>query len=309
MRVLFWGTPPFAIPTLRALGEEGHDVVGVVTQPDRPVGRSRRPVPSPIKVAAEAEGITVLQPERARGDAFAEAVRQLRPEISVVVAFGQILPTAVLDLPPLGSIDVHASLLPELRGAAPIQWAIIRGHAATGISIMRMEAGLDSGPVLLQVPEPIRPDDAAGDLAPRLAEVGAAALIGALALLSTGEAVEQPQNHAAATYAPKLDRDTVRIEWGLGAEEVSRWIRGTDPAPGAWTPFDRAGAVKVFRPQVGEGSGAPGEVLGADAVAGLTVACGRGAVRIGEVQPPGKRRMAASEWIRGRGVSVGDRLG
>jgi methionyl-tRNA formyltransferase len=183
MRVLFWGTPAFALPAFRALTGEGHDVVGVVTQPDRGAGRGRSVMMSPVKAVALSEGIPVLQPERAAGEEFLSELRELEPDISVVVAFGQILKPEVLDLPPGGSLNIHASLLPELRGAAPIHWAVIRGYSTTGVSIMRMEAGLDSGPVLYRVPEPIRPDESTTELSLRLSELGAEALIEALALL------------------------------------------------------------------------------------------------------------------------------
>ncbi|HEY7768243.1 methionyl-tRNA formyltransferase [Longimicrobium sp.] len=310
MRVLFWGTPAFALPALRALCEEGHDVVGVVTQPDRPAGRGRAVALSPVKQEALEMGVPILQPERARGDEFLAQIRALGPDISVVVAFGQILRPEVLELPPLGSVNIHASLLPELRGAAPIQWAIVRGHETSGVSIMRMEAGLDSGPVLLQVEEPIESDESASELAMRLAEVGAEALVEALALMEAGGLDALPQDHARATYAPKVDREVARLDWSRSADEVALWIRGMDDVPGAWSPLGDRGPVKLFRPQVvPEAVGAPGEVLEADGQEGVLIACASGAVRVREVQPPGKRRMGAGEWVRGRGVSVGDRFG
>jgi methionyl-tRNA formyltransferase len=228
----------------------------------------------------------------------------------VVVAFGQILRPEVLDLPRLGSVNIHASLLPELRGAAPIQWAIVRGHEASGVSIMRMEAGLDSGPVLLQVEEPIESDESASELAMRLAEVGAEALVEALALMEAGGLDALPQDHARATYAPKVDREVARLDWSRPADEVALWIRGMDDVPGAWSPLGDRDPVKLFRPQVvADAVGAPGEVLEADGQEGVLIACGSGAVRVREVQPPGKRRMGAGEWVRGRGVSAGDRFG
>jgi methionyl-tRNA formyltransferase len=206
MRVLFWGTPDFALPALRALGEEGHLVVGVVTQPDRPAGRGRELSMSPVKRMALDEGIPVLQPERARGEEFLEQLRALEPEVSVVVAYGQILRPEVLSLPKHGSLNIHASLLPELRGAAPIHWAVIRGFDVSGVTIMRMEEGLDSGPILFQVPEPIRPDEAMSDVAMRLSEIGAEAMIDALALMEGGMLQEREQDHERATYAPKIDQ-------------------------------------------------------------------------------------------------------
>ena len=308
MKVLFWGTPAFALPALRALSEEGHVVVGVVTQPDRPAGRGREVAMSPIKREALEEGIPVLQPERARGDEFLAQIRALDADISVVVAYGQILKPEVLAVPRLGSVNIHASLLPELRGAAPIQWAIVRGHASSGVTIMRMEAGLDSGPMLLRVEEPIAPEESASELGARLAEIGAEALVETLAMLEDGDVVEEPQDHGRATYAPKVDRDTARVDWSLPADEVALWMRGMDDVPGAWSPLPGKGAVKLFRPQVMDDTGGvPGEVLRADET-GVVVACGLAAVRVREVQPPGKRRMPAADWVRGRGVHVGERF-
>jgi methionyl-tRNA formyltransferase len=298
VKVLFWGTPAFALPALRALSEEGHVVVGVVTQPDRPAGRGREVAMSPIKEEALEEGIPVLQPEKALG-----------ADISVVVAYGQILKPEVLAVPRLGSVNIHASLLPELRGAAPIQWAIVRGHAVSGVTIMRMEAGLDSGPMLMRVEEPIQGGESASELGARLAEIGAEALVEVLALLETGDIVAEPQDHARATYAPKVDRETARIDWSKPADEVALWIRGMDDVPGAWSPLGARGPVKLFRPKVvNETGGFAGEVIEAGD-GGVLIACGLGAVRVAEVQPPGKRRMRAGDWVRGRGVSVGDRFG
>lgn len=307
MRILFWGTPDFALPALGALTGEGHEVVGVVTQPDRPAGRGRTLRPPPVRVAAEAQGIPVFQPERARGDEVLSLIRELEPELSIVVAYGQILPQEILDAPELGSWNIHASLLPELRGAAPVQWAVIRGYETTGVSIMRMEAGLDSGPVLHTVEEPVRPDEVASDLATRLSEIGAEALIEALALLELGGGEAVPQDHSRATYAPKIDRATAHVDWSLPAVEVSRWIRGLDAVPGAWSELDGR-PLKLFAPRVEVRSGAPGTVIEADADVGLLVAAGEDAVRIREVQPAGKRRMGAGEWIAGRGAAPGDRL-
>jgi methionyl-tRNA formyltransferase len=309
MRVLFWGTPEFALPAFRALGDEGHHLVGVVTQPDRPSGRGRQVQPSPVKRAAMEEGIPVLQPERPRGDDFLARLHHLEPEISVVVAYGQILKPEVLDLPPNGSVNIHASLLPELRGAAPIQWSIIRGFEETGVTIMRMEAGLDSGPMLLRVAEPIRADEVGTDLALRLSEIGAEAVVEALALMEAGASEEVPQDHDRATYAPKLDREIARVNWTLPAVEVGRWIRALDAVPGAWSPLNGQQPAKLFQPRIEVHAGTPGEVLDVEAEVGVLVACGEHAVRIREVQPAGKRRMSATEWIRGRGVQVGDRFG
>jgi methionyl-tRNA formyltransferase len=310
MRVLFWGTPEFATPALRALLGEGFDVAGVVTQPDRPVGRSRSSLePSPVKRVADAEGLPVLQPDRPRGDDFLAQLNELRPDLSVVVAYGHILPQAVIDLPKLGTVNIHASLLPRLRGAAPIQGAILQGLTETGVSIMRMVRELDAGPVIHRVTTPIADDETSGELSLRLSELGALALVEALTLLALGKSENEPQDEAQATYAPKIEREMARIDWTHTAEEVGRVIRAYDPKPGAFTSL-REVEVKLFGARLAPGTrdADPGEVLGIDA-AGMTVACGFGALRIFAVQPSGKRRMTPDDWMRGRGIAQGDRFG
>ena len=309
MRVLFWGTPDFAIPPLRALVGEGFDVVGVVTQPDKAVGRHRtRLEPPPVKLVALEESIPVLQPERPRGDDFLAELRSLAPDISVVVAYGHILPTSVIDLPKFGTINIHASLLPRLRGAAPIQAAIREGDAETGVTIMRMVKALDAGPMILQVRTPIPDDETYGELQLRLAEMGALALIEALALIDIGEAAERAQDESLATYAPKVDRAMTRIDWTADGSTVSRIVRAYDPRPGAYAT-SAAGEVKLFGARVvGDTAPAePGQVLAIDD-GGMTIACGHGAVRISSVHPAGKRRLSPREWASGRGIAVGERL-
>lgn len=314
MRVLFWGTPEFAVPTLRALVGEGHDVVGVVTQPDRPSGRGRTLTPTPVRVVAEEAGIPVLTPDRPRGEAFLDELRALDPEISVVVAYGHILLPEVLELPPRKSWNVHASLLPELRGAAPIHWAIARGHARTGVTIMEMEEGLDSGPMLLQVPEEIAPTDTSSGLALRLAEIGAEALIEGLALLEFGDPDLETQDDASSTYAPKVSRAVAAIDWTRSGNEVRDHVRAMDEIPGAWTLWEGQ-PLKLFSPEPLIGpdvqDAGSGTVVEADAEAdsGLGIQTGEGVVRFGEVQPPGKRRMPVGAWLRGRGAAAGDQLG
>lgn len=325
MRVLFWGTPEFALPSLGALLGEGHEVVGVVTQPDRPRGRGQQPSPSPVKEFAEAEGLPVLQPERTRAADFLDVASRLEPELSVVAAYGQILGREALDLAARGSINVHASLLPKLRGAAPIHWAIIRGHEATGITIMRMVEALDAGPILMQVREPILLEETVTDLTVRLSELGAEALIEALALLDGLEA--KPQDDDDATYAPMITREVAHVDWSRPATEVVNLVRGLDAIPGAWTIHNGDAELKVYRPKTADpdavggavagtrsngGTGVePGLVLATEpgrAEEGLLVACGEGAVWIREVKPAGKRRMNSADWIRGRGAEPGDRL-
>ncbi|MEX2152339.1 MAG: methionyl-tRNA formyltransferase [Gemmatimonadaceae bacterium] len=309
MRVLFWGTPGFATPALRALLGEGFDVVGAVTQPDKPVGRSRSTLQaSPVKQVALEEGVPVLQPAKPRGAEFVARLRDLKPDVSVVVAYGHILPREVIDLPPRGTLNIHASLLPEFRGAAPIQAAIREGSEWTGVSIMRMVERLDAGPVILQLGTTVTDDETYGELALRLSEIGAAALIESLALLELGKANEVPQAEAQATYAPKIDRELTRVDWTRDARTVSRILRAYDPKPGAFTTLDGQ-VVKLFGARIASSpaSARPGEVIGVDRD-GLVVACQDGAVRLLQVQPAGKKRMTAEEWLRGRGIAAGQRF-
>jgi len=306
VRVLFFGTPDFAVPSLRALVGEGFEVVGVVTRPDRATGRHRSRVsPSAVKAAALAEELPVLQPERPSAPGFVAEARALAPDISIVAAYGHILAQALLDVPPRGSLNVHASLLPALRGAAPIQRAILEGLTETGITIMKMDAGLDTGPILHQVATPIAPDETGGELAVRLAELGAEALIEALTLMEEAGLEPRPQDHSRATLAPKLKREEERLDWSGEAEAVARKIRAFDPTPGAWT-WCRGREVKLFGARGVADAGAPGGVLAAGDV--LTIACGAGAVEVSEVQPAGRGRMAARAFLNGRGIAVGDVL-
>jgi methionyl-tRNA formyltransferase len=326
MKILFWGTPAFAVPSLRALDQEGFDVVGVVTQPDRPSGRGRHLKPSPVKEVALELGYEVLTPDLPRTDDFVEAIRALAPDISVVVAYGHILRPFVLGVPTLGSINVHASLLPKLRGAAPINWAIARGHEETGVTIMRMVEAMDAGAIIHQVREPILADETAGELTLRLSEVGAAALVEALALLGAGLAEEVDQDDAEATYAPKVSREVARFDWTRSARDVAAHTKGMDPVPGAWSLLDGV-PVKLFRPLVwtveeteglvlggGQTNGGPmlhlpdttpGTVLRTGPEEGVLVSTGEGGVSFREAQPPGKRRMSAADWINGRGIEPG----
>jgi methionyl-tRNA formyltransferase len=303
MRIVFFGTPSFAVASLEALVNSRFTVAGAVTQPDKPQGRSRSVlVPPPVKVVAQTHGIPVLQPVRPVGDVFSTSLRRLEPDLGVVVAYGHILRPEILTLPPRGMINVHASLLPRYRGAAPVQHAILRGETETGVSIMQMEEGLDSGPVLHRVPTAIGEEETAGVLAVRLAEVGAMALIEALSLISGGLARPQPQDHSKATYAPKIDREMARILWHRDAATLARQVRAFDPAPGAWTDLNGTG-VKLFGARAVPGTGEPGLVLSAGER--LVVAAGQGALAVQEVQPAGKARMAVEQWVRGRGVAVG----
>jgi methionyl-tRNA formyltransferase len=306
MRIVFFGTPAFAVASLRALLREGFTLAGVVTQPDKPQGRSRSTlVPPAVKVAALEGGRPVLQPARPVGDLFMASLRRLEPDLGVVVAYGHILRREVLEVPTHGMINVHASLLPRLRGAAPIQHAILAGDRETGISIMKMEEGLDSGPVLHRVSTPIADSETGGTLTDRLATLGATALIETLSQLSAGAGVPQPQDHDAATYAPKISRESARLDWTRDAALLERQVRAFDPAPGAWTTLD-GGLVKLFGGMPAVGGGDPGTVLAASDR--LVVAGGTGAIAVREVQPAGRNRLTVEEWVRGRGIAAGSRF-
>ena len=310
MRILFWGTPEFAVPSLRALGEEGHEIVGVVTQPDRPAGRGRELRASAVKNEALGEGFPVLEPESARSDEFLEQIAGLGAELSIVVAYGHLLSLEALNAPSQGSLNLHASLLPALRGAAPINWSIVRGDTVTGVTVMRMVEQMDAGPILFQAEEPIAPEETASDLTMRLSEVGAEALVETLVLLEAGLIEEREQDDSNATYAPKVDRTTARIDWANGSVAVGNFIRGMDAVPGAWTELEGQ-PVKLFRPEADPeviAGAQPGTILKADGDGGLIVATAEGALRVSEVQPPGKRRMEASAWILGRGAMAGQRF-
>jgi methionyl-tRNA formyltransferase len=318
MRILFWGTPEFAVPPLRALIGEGHEVISVVTGPDKPRGRSRsRLDPSPVKVVAMQEGVPVLQPEKPRGDEFMAAMEKLAPDISVVVAYGHILPRVAIDLPRLGTLNIHASLLPALRGAGPIQAAILGGLSETGVTIMQMVPQLDAGPMLHTLRTPIHSDETYGELHDRLTELGALGIVQALAMIDSGVARPITQDDEAATYAPKVDRTMTRLDFSKDADAVSRTTRAFDPRPGAFATL-RGVEIKLFGASVvGDGSdeplddtvraSPPGTVRAID-VEGLLVRCGSGAVRFCGVQPSGKSRLAPLDWARGRGVTIGDRF-
>lgn len=306
MRILFWGTPDFAAPPLRALIGEGHDVVAVVTQPDRPQGRSRSTlVPPPVKEIAVAEGIPVLQPERPRGDGFLAQIKAFQPDLSVVVAYGHILRQDVIDVPTRGTVNIHASLLPRWRGAAPIQAAILAGDEETGVSIQRMVLQLDAGPVLHESRIPIPGQMTGGELTLALSELGAETIIEFLALLELGAIEERVQDESQVTYAPKIDREMARLDFRKPAVAIARAVRAFDPRPGAWGVVHdvetRLFGVRVLRDRRGE----PGEVLEVGEM-GMVVACGSGAVAVETVHPAGRRRLAALDWSQGRGVAVGD---
>lgn len=308
--VVFMGTPDFAVPSLRALIESGSRVLRVVTQPDRPRGRGKKLTPGPVKRYALEQGLEVLQPVKIRDRVFVDLIRALEPDLIVVVAFGRILPGVVLDIPRLGCVNVHASLLPRYRGAAPVHWAVMKGEPETGVTTMLMDEGLDTGAILLQEKMAIGLDDNFGVVHERLAGLGAALLVQTLDRLTVGELTPRPQEESQATYAPPLRREHEVIDWTRPAGEIKNHIRGLDPWPGAHTVLDGR-VLKIWRAEVveGEAGGRPGQVLLADPARGLVVSAGAGAVRLLEIQPAGRRRVAAGDFLRGHPLSAGTVLG
>jgi len=307
--VVFLGTPEFAVPSLEALLDET-DVVAVITQPDRPKGRGRQVASPPVAEVAKAKGLRLLQPPRLKSAEIIETLRALAPDVHVTVAYGRIIPREVLEIPRLGSINVHPSLLPKYRGASPIEAAILHGETETGVTIMYQSMDLDAGDLILQRRVPVDPDDTARTLEARLARVGADALVEALRLLAAGRAPRIPQDHAAATYAGKLEKEHGRIDWRKPARDVVNLIRAVDPWPSAYTSH-RGRLLKVWRAAaVDHGEGAePGAVLDVREGGGILVASGQGAVRLLEVQPEDRRRMSADDYARGARLRPGERLG
>lgn len=311
MVIVFFGTPEFAVPSLEALIRSGHRVAAVVSQPDRPKGRGQQLQPTPTKRVAQTAGIPVIQPTRIKDEAFLSQIRALQPDLGVVVAFGRILPDALLAIPRLGMINVHASVLPRYRGAAPIQRAVLAGDPETGVTIMRVETELDAGPTFAVATVPIPPDATSGDVERTLAHLGAELLLPVVDDLAAGRAVETPQDHARATLAPKVTKEEGVIDWTLPAAAVHNRVRGLQPWPLASTRL--AGERLVLRrtapEQVRNADLTPGTVLRAHGDE-LIVACGEGtALRILELQPEGRRTMTAREFLAGRGVTGGARLG
>ena len=305
VRIIFAGTPPFAAAALNALADAGHDIALVLTQPDRPAGRGMKLTPSAVKQAALARGLPVYQPNSLKSPEAQGELRTADADVMVVAAYGLILPQAVLDLPRFGCLNIHASLLPRWRGAAPIQRAILAGDPETGITIMQMDAGLDTGAMLSKTVVPIHDSDTAASLHDTLAAAGAAAIVAALE--NYPALVPVPQDDAQATYAAKLSKDEARLDWSQPADTLVRAVRAYNPAPGAWTLLDGA-PVKVWSAQARPGTGAPGEVLRAEADH-LVVACGSGALALLEVQPAGSKRMTAVAFLTGRPLSPGTRFG
>lgn len=308
MRIIFMGSPEFSIPTLRAIVEAGHEVVCVYTQPPRPAGRGKALRPTPVHKLADELGFEVRTPRSLKPAAEVDAIGALNADIAVVVAYGLLLPQAVLDAPERGCINLHGSLLPRWRGAAPIHRAIMAGDTLTGVQVMQMEAGLDTGPVMASAETAIFPRDTTADVHDRLAAMGADLMVEALAAIEAGEAVFEPQSAEGVTYAHKITSDEARIDWTRGGEAVSAHIRGLSPFPGAWFEIEDAGKpvrVKVLGAvAVDDHDGAPGEVLDDN----LLVGCGGGAVRLLRLQRAGKGAMDAETFLRGTQIETGRRL-
>lgn len=311
MRIIFMGTAELAVGPLEALwGSSEFEIITVVTQPDRPKGRDLKVQPSAVKAAALERNLKVVQPERARDPDFIKRLGDLAPELIVVVAYGQILPQAMLDLPRHGCLNVHTSLLPKYRGAAPIQWAILNGEAETGITIMKMDAGLDTGPILAQSTTPIGPDDTSETLHDTLSSLGAKLLVETLPLYIAGKIVPKPQDHAAATVARKIVKDDGHIDWTQSARSIHNRVRALVPWPGAFTRTNTDGGrvIKIWRTRTETSdTGKPGEILSANDQ-GVLVRCGDGALRVLELQREGGRRLPAPEFLRGSLLKVGEHL-
>jgi methionyl-tRNA formyltransferase len=299
---LFYGTPSFALPAFEALHRH-HAIVTVVTQPDRPAHRGQRLTAPPVKTAALAAGLPVLQPARLRDPEWPERLQALGADVAVVVAFGQILPQAVLDAPARGSINIHGSVLPRYRGAAPIQWAIIRGESVTGITTFQMDAGMDTGPVLLTAEAPIGAEETAGELSERLSVLGADVILDTLARLDS--LTPQPQRHEAATLAPRLKKTDGTLDWRRPARDLANLVRGCNPWPGATTVL-AGGTLTLWRARAVAGAGEPGTLIPHERT--LAVATGEGAVLPLEVQPESRRVIGWDEFLRGARLTAGQRL-
>jgi methionyl-tRNA formyltransferase len=305
VRIVFAGTPAFAAVALEAIIAAAHTVVCVLTQPDRPAGRGRAVRASPVRAAAERHRIALLQPHTLAGSEVARKIAGFRPDIMVVAAYGLLVPKSILEVPPRGCINIHASLLPRWRGAAPIQYALLAGDATTGVTIMQMDEGLDTGAILLQEPVAVTGADTAGTLHDRLASLGARLVVKALA----SRYEPRPQDPALATYAPKVARAQAEIRWADSAAAIERQVRAFNPAPGAYTYFNGT-ELKFWRAQAvgGEGRGVPGVVWEADAT-GIVVSCGTGSLRILELQRAGGRAMSTRKYLAGSDLAPGARLG
>ncbi len=307
-RIIFMGTPDFSVPALQGLIDGPDQVVAVVTQPDRPKGRGKKLTPPPVKVLAESADIPVLQPTKIKTDEFAGKLRAFQPDLIIVVAYGRILPPSILDLPPYGCMNIHGSLLPRHRGAAPIQWAVLAGDKEAGVTIMQVDVGMDTGDMLLPVSIPVAEDETAGSLFSKLSSLGSCALLEALDLLRQGRLHPVPQDHRLATEAPPLTKEDGSIDWTKSATELSCFVRGMDPWPAAYG-FLEGKRFRFFMPVASDLSSdlAPGTIVQADKN-GLLLATGAGALLIREIQPEGKKRMSVAAYLCGHSLKAGQRF-
>ncbi|BFK87006.1 methionyl-tRNA formyltransferase [Pseudoflavonifractor sp. DSM 107456] len=306
MRIVFMGTPAFAVPSLEKLIEAGHEIVGIFTQPDKPKNRGMKLLPPPVKVCAQEHEIPVYQPTKLRDGTALAQIQALAPELIVVAAYGRILPDEILDYPNLGCINVHSSLLPRYRGAAPINWAILNGDEKTGVTIMHMATELDAGDIITQAETAIDPDEDAETLYQRLADMGGALLISAVEQLAAGTATRTPQEAAGVTLAPMLGRELSPIDWKRSAQEIHNQVRGLIPWPTATTDAITGDTMKILvTQQTGEQTGAPAGTVVAAGKQGIDMACGDGKIlRIVELQAAGKKRMKAADYLRGNPISI-----
>lgn len=310
MRIVFMGTPDFAVPSLRALLEAGYDVAGVVCQPDRPKGRGHKLAACAVKEAALAAGIPVFQPERIKRPEGVQMLRDLAPDLCVTAAFGQILSQELLDIPPMGTVNVHASLLPRHRGSAPVHWSILCGDTQTGVTTMLTDRGMDTGDILLSSSTPIGPRETAGELTERLSQMGARLLIDTLHAMEAGTLSRTPQDAARATYEPMLTKELGRVDFSQTAAQIDRLVRGATPWPGAYCEGEN-GAIKIFsvRPASERPSAPAGDIVAADGKRGLIVSCGDCDLALEEIQMPGAKRMRAADYLRGHHMTTGASLG
>lgn len=307
MRIVFMGTPQFAVPSLNALHEAGHELALVVTQPDRPQGRRAVLTPPPVKQRALELGIPVFQPERIRRKEAREYIQGFSADLFVTAAFGQILSQRVLDIPRLGTVNVHASLLPKYRGSAPINWCLINGETTTGVTTMLTDAGIDTGAMLLKKETPIAPCEDAEALAARLSQMGATLLVETLRAMEQGSLVPCPQNEEEMSYYPMLTKQMGQIDFSLDASQVVNQVRGLAPWPGTYIAT-KGGAIKVYKAKVASMQGEAGEVLLSSPKEGLVIACGKDAVEICEMQAPGGKRMGAKDYLRGKSIQAHSKI-
>ncbi|MDO5323649.1 MAG: methionyl-tRNA formyltransferase [Clostridia bacterium] len=309
MRIVFMGTPEFAVPSLRALLDNGYEVVGAITQPDRPAGRGHKLTPCPVKLLAQERGVPVYQFEKIKNPEGVECLRALKPDLVVTAAFGQLLSREILEIPQYGTVNVHASLLPKYRGSAPINWCILNGEKVAGVTTMLTDVGMDTGDMLLKAQTDIGELETAGELTQRLSEIGAKLLIDTLKFYPNGGLKSVPQNAAEASYQPMLTKEMGRIDWTKSAEEISRQVRGLNPWPCAYTE-NGDGRLKIYlaRPCDAAGAAEPGCVAVSSAKEGLKIACGEGWLEVLEMQAPNAKRMSAKAYLQGKRIEIGTKF-